>query len=81
MYGPERSSDARRLPHRDPRHRQQGKDEDADEVLQLCLKGRVDVCEEREGRDHVDGSLHLPLLTGGHRLSSRTISYIEAWKG
>jgi hypothetical protein len=42
-------ADARRLPHRDPRHDQRWKDEEADGVLELGLEGRVQVGDQEKG--------------------------------
>jgi hypothetical protein len=70
--------DARRLPHRDPRHDQRWEGEEADGVLELGGEGRVQVGDQKERGGQMDAALGSALLGGRHRSSSRTTWYSEA---
>jgi len=70
--------DAWRLPHCDPGDDQQREDDEADNVLELVFEGRVQVGDQHETRDQMDGALGFALLRGAHRSSSCASSDVEA---
>jgi hypothetical protein len=57
-----------------PRRDQQRQHDEADGVLELRLERRVQVGDEHERGDQMDGALGSALLSGRHRSSSRTTS-------